>query len=125
MTTVLCYGDSNTFGYVPETGLRYPKEVRYTGRLQQLLGEGYTVIEEGCNGRTTIYDDPIDGWKNGRDYLKPCLHSHRPVDIVTMMLGSNDLKTTFHLTADRIAAGVEVLVKDTGIYPEDHPDLPA
>ena len=112
MTTVLCYGDSNTFGYVPETGLRYPKEVRYTGRLQQLLGEEYTVIEEGCNGRTTIYDDPIDGWKNGRDYLKPCLHSHRPVDIVTMMLGSNDLKTTFHLTADRIAAGAEVLVKD-------------
>ena len=70
MTTVLCYGDSNTFGYVPETGLRYPKEVRYTGRLQQLLGEEYTVIEEGCNGRTTIYDDPIDGWKNGRDYLE-------------------------------------------------------
>ena len=57
-----------------------------------LLGIDYAVIEEGCNGRTTIHDDPIDGWKNGLDYLKPCLNSHKPIDIVIMMLGSNDLK---------------------------------
>ena len=82
MSTVLCYGDSNTYGYVPETGMRYPRNVRYPGRLQMLLGDDYTVIEEGCNGRTTIYDDPIDGWKNGMDYLRPCLNSHKPVDIV-------------------------------------------
>ncbi len=110
MTTVLCYGDSNTFGYVPETGMRYPKAIRYPGRLQFLLGEEYEVIEEGCNGRTTIHDDPIDGWKNGLDYLKPCLHSHRPVDIVILMLGSNDLKAAFHMTAEDIADGVAVLV---------------
>ena len=110
MKTVLCYGDSNTYGYVPETGMRYPRDVRYPGRLQMLLGEEYCVIEEGCNGRTTIYDDPIDGWKNGLDYLKPCLNSHKPVDIVIMMLGSNDLKETFHLTAEQIAAGAGQLV---------------
>ena len=110
MKTVLCYGDSNTYGYVPETGMRYPKDVRYPGRLQLLLGEEYSVIEEGCNGRTTIHDDPIEGWKNGLDYLKPCLNSHKPVDIVVMMLGSNDLKETFHLTAEKIADGAGVLV---------------
>ena len=110
MTTVLCYGDSNTFGHIPETGMRYPKEVRYPGRLQMLLGKDFTVIEEGCNGRTTIHDDPIDGWKNGLDYLKPCLNSHKPVDIVVMMLGSNDLKTVFHMTAKEIAEGAGVLV---------------
>ncbi len=110
MTTVLCYGDSNTYGYVPETGMRYPKDVRYPGRLQMLLGEEYSVIEEGCNGRTTIHDDPIDGWKNGLDYLKPCLNSHKPVDIVIMMLGSNDLKAAFHMTAKDIAEGSAVLV---------------
>ena len=109
-TTVLCYGDSNTYGYVPETGLRYPKDVRYPGRLQELLGDGFEVIEEGCNGRTTIHDDPVDGWKNGLDYLKPCLHSHKPIDIVILMLGSNDLKDTFHLTAEEIAEGAAVLV---------------
>ncbi len=112
MTTVLCYGDSNTYGYVPETGLRYPRDVRYPGRLQKLLGDDYTVIEEGCNGRTTIHDDPVDGWKNGLDYLKPCLNSHKPVDIVIMMLGSNDLKGVFHLTAEKIAEGAGVLVKE-------------
>lgn len=110
MKTVLCYGDSNTYGYVPETGMRYPKDVRYPGRLQILLGDEYSVIEEGCNGRTTIYDDPIDGWKNGLDYLRPCLNSHKPVDIVILMLGSNDLKATFHLTAEKIAAGAGRLV---------------
>ena len=53
MTTILCYGDSNTYGYNPVNGLRYPKDVRWTGVLQKLLGEQYAVIEEGCNGRTT------------------------------------------------------------------------
>ena len=96
MKNVLCYGDSNTYGYIPETGLRYPKNVRWTGVLQNLLGKNFNVIEEGCNGRTTIFDDPIEGWKNGRDYLKPCLNSHKPIDIIIMMLGSNDLKDFFH-----------------------------
>ena len=68
MVTVLCYGDSNTFGYIPETGMRYSRDIRYPGRLQKLLGDDYAVIEEGCNGRTTIHDDPVDGWKNGLDY---------------------------------------------------------
>ena len=112
MKTVLCYGDSNTYGYDPSTGLRYPESIRWTARLQKLLGSDYKVIEEGCNGRTTIYDDPIEGWKNGRDYLKPCLNSHKPVDIVIMMLGSNDLKEIFHLSPAEIAAGAEKLVKD-------------
>ena len=112
MINILCYGDSNTYGYMPDTGYRYPKNVRWTGVLQNLLGEHFTVIEEGCNGRTTIFDDPIEGWKNGRDYLKPCLNSHKPVDIVIMMLGSNDLKECFHASAEDIANGAEVLVKD-------------
>ncbi len=110
MKTVLCYGDSNTYGYIPETGMRYPKDVRYPGVLQVLLGDDYSVIEEGCNGRTTTHDDPVDGWKNGLDYLRPCLNSHKPVDIVILMLGSNDLKITFHLTAAQIAEGAGELV---------------
>lgn len=119
MKTVLCYGDSNTFGYIPETGMRYPRNIRYPGRLKMLLGDEYDVIEEGCNGRTTIHDDPVDGWKNGLDYLKPCLNSHKPVDIVILMLGSNDLKATFHLTAKDIADGVAVLVEVIRSFTEE------
>ena len=119
MTTVLCYGDSNTYGYVPETGMRYPRGIRYPGRLQMLLGDDYAVIEEGCNGRTTIYDDPIDGWKNGLDYLKPCLNSHKPVDIVILMLGSNDLKAAFNLSAIEIADGAAALVEVIRSFTEE------
>ncbi len=111
MKTILCYGDSNTYGYNPSDGMRYPEDIRWTGRLQSLLGSGYRVIEEGCNGRTTIFDDPVEGWKNGRDYLRPCLNSHKPVDIVILMLGSNDLKETFHASAEQIGAGAAVLVE--------------
>lgn len=110
MKTILCYGDSNTYGYNPSNGLRYPSDIRWTGRLQRLLGDEYVIIEEGCNGRTTVYDDPVDGWKNGLSYLRPCLNSHKPIDIVILMLGSNDLKETFHATAEEIAAGAETLV---------------
>lgn len=111
MKTILCYGDSNTYGYNPSNGLRYPEDVRWTGRLQALLGRDYRVIEEGCNGRTTVFDDPLEGWKNGLDYLRPCLNSHKPVDIVILMLGSNDLKKTFHADARKIAGGAETLVE--------------
>ena len=111
MISVLCYGDSNTYGYNPANGLRYPENVRWTGILQELLGEGYRVIEEGCNGRTTIFDDPAEGWKNGLMYLKPCLNTHKPVDFVIMMLGSNDLKEVFCAKPKEIAEGAAVLVK--------------
>ena len=109
--TVLCYGDSNTYGYDPRTGLRYPENIRWTGLLAKELGPDYNVIEEGCNGRTTVYDDPVEGWKNGLDYLKPCLNSHKPLDIVILMLGSNDLKETFHASPEDIANGAGVLVQ--------------
>ena len=111
MKTILCYGDSNTYGYNPSNGFRYPADVRWTGRLQEMLGNDYRVIEEGCNGRTTIFDDPLEGWKNGLGYLRPCLNSHKPVDMVILMLGSNDLKETFHATAEQIADGAATLVK--------------
>ncbi len=112
VTTILCYGDSNTYGFNPQDGLRYPKNVRWTGRLQQLLGEEYLVIEEGCNGRTTIFEDEQEEWKAGLHYLKPCLNSHKPVDIVILMLGTNDLKSCFHASAREIAEGAECLIKE-------------
>ena len=110
MKTILCYGDSNTYGYDPGNGLRYPENVRWTGVLKNLLKSSYNVIEEGCNGRTTVFDDPVEGWKNGLDYLKPCLNSHKPIDLVILMLGSNDLKRCFHAQASDSANGAGVLI---------------
>ena len=107
---VLCYGDSNTWGHIPETGGRYGPDVRWPGVLQRELGAACAVIEEGLCGRTTVWDDPIEGYKNGREYLIPCLASHKPLDLVVIALGTNDLKHRFALTAYDIAEGAGVLV---------------
>jgi lysophospholipase L1-like esterase len=110
MKTVLCYGDSNTWGFNPVTQDRFPITERWTGVLAHELGAGYRVVEEGLNGRTTLWDDPIEEWRNGKTYLLPCLWSHKPIDLVTLMLGTNDLKERFSVSAYDIAAGAGVLV---------------
>jgi lysophospholipase L1-like esterase len=101
--TVLCFGDSNTWGSDPATRTRFAPDVRWTGVLAAVLGEGYRVVEEGLNGRTTRWDDPIELHRNGLAYLVPCLESHQPLDLVTIMLGTNDLKARFRLSAADIA----------------------
>lgn len=103
LRTILCYGDSNTWGYDPASGKRFPPDVRWTGVLARELGAGYRVIEEGLNGRTTRWDDPISPGRNGLTYLAPCLESHHPLDMVLIMLGTNDLKQRFNLSASDIA----------------------
>ena len=67
MTTILCYGDSNTYGYNPVNGLRYPKDVRWTGVLQKMLGEEYVVIEEGCNGSWLTASLLTPSWRKSRN----------------------------------------------------------
>ena len=111
MKTILCFGDSNTWGYNPENCQRFGPDERWTGILRNSLGEDYQVIEEGLNGRTTLWDDPIEGFKNGLDYLMPCLESHKPFDLITIMLGTNDLKYRFSVSAFDIAESVGVLVR--------------
>ena len=111
MKTILCYGDSNTYGYNPENFLRYGKDRRWTGILSNLLGSGYEVLEEGCNSRTTAFDDPTEDWVNGMTYLKTCLKSHMPIDIFVLMLGSNDLKNCFNVSAREIAEKIREMVR--------------
>jgi lysophospholipase L1-like esterase len=111
MKTILCYGDSNTWGYNPSTKERYGRDERWAGVLRNELGAEYLVIEEGLNGRTTVWDDPIEGYKNGKEYLIPCLETHKPIDLVIIMLGTNDLKKRFSLTAYDIANGAGVLIE--------------
>lgn len=111
MKTVLCYGDSNTWGYIGGTGERYAPGIRWTGVMQNALGTDYRVIEEGLNGRTTVLDDPLEDGRNGETYLRPCLKTHDPIELVVLMLGTNDLKQRFWLPASDIAKGAEKLVR--------------
>ncbi len=118
MKTILCYGDSNTWAFVPKKFdlatlyiERYPRDIRWTGKLQKLLGENYYVIEEGLNGRTTNLNSPIPPDRNGKNYLLPCLYSHAPLDLVILMLGGNDLKNYYYRSPEDIAKGLEELVQ--------------
>jgi len=108
---VLCFGDSLTWGWNPVDRGRYPFEKRWTGILQKELGINFHIIEEGLNGRTTIWDDPVEGEKNGKKYLVPCLESHKPLDLVIIMLGTNDLKLRFNKSAFEIAAAADSLAQ--------------
>ena len=113
---ILCFGDSNTWGYMV-TGGRFPEEVRWPTRLGALLGEDYAVAEEGFNGRTCVFDDPIEGgYKSGLSYLPPCVMTHSPLDLVILMLGTNDLKKRFGMTAFTIGEGVTALIKAVRAY---------
>lgn len=109
---ILCYGDSNTRGSIPCTfHERYPRSIRWPGRLQSILGAHYHVIEEGLGGRTTNLEDPEEEGRNGKASLLPCLRSHRPVDLVILMLGTNDLKAMFSASAQLIAQNAGELVR--------------
>lgn len=114
---VLCYGDSNTHGYCADPadcadgGIRFTEEQRWTRLLQKALGEEYLVTEEGLSGRTTCFDDPIHEGLNGLDYIYPCLKSHEVIDLLIIMLGTNDTKDRFYASAACIALGLARLVK--------------
>jgi lysophospholipase L1-like esterase len=108
---ILCFGDSNTWGAPPGGGERFPREVRWPGVLQDLLGAGYHVIEEGLNGRTATLEHPwIDG-RSGRAYLLPCCRSNAPLDLVIVYLGTNDLDDRYNLSASDVAEACASLVQ--------------
>ncbi len=112
MPTILCFGDSNTWGAIPGDHRRYGVTERWPALLAASLPASYQLIEEGQPGRTTIHNDPFEGEKNGLRYLKPCLESMLP-DLVLILLGTNDLKHRFGLSAYDIAQGVSRLVDET------------
>ena len=101
--TILCYGDSNTWGNVPRSEERYPKNIRWPGALQDLLGSNYEVISEGLCGRTLVAEEPTKPHRTGITHLQAIVESADPVDTTIIMLGTNDVKTTYNLTPSEIA----------------------
>lgn len=110
---VLVFGDSISWGYMPGTKhQRYAVDTRWPGKLQLLLGDGYEIIEENLNSRAIENGDPRPG-KEGRralDYIVPCLDSHDPLDYVVILLGTNELKNEFNMSAEQVGAAMEKLL---------------
>jgi len=113
---IICFGDSNTHGYCADPsdcadgGVRFNEDERWTCRLGKLLGEDYLVSEEGLSGRTTVFSDPIHEGLNGLSVIYPILKSHEFVDLLIIMLGTNDTKERFCANPYAIAKGLERLV---------------
>jgi lysophospholipase L1-like esterase len=113
--TLLCFGDSNTHGTPPMSHLgemdRFTRDQRWPSRMARDLSPDWEVIEEGQPGRTTVHDDPVEGpHRNGLTVLPALLETHRPIDVVLLMLGTNDLKPRFSVHAPDIAMALERLI---------------
>ena len=117
MKQIMCFGDSNTYGYIPENGERYPWGVRWTSLLNEKLGYGkYHIEEEGLCGRTTIFEDPLRDNRNGSHMLPALLETHQHADLIIVMLGTNDCKTVFGASADVIGKGISRLLDQIQEY---------
>ena len=113
---IVCFGDSNTHGYCADPndcadrGDRFNEDERWTCLLQKALGEDYLVIEEGLSGRTTVFSDPLFESMSGLDSIYSVLMSHEPVDLLIIMLGTNDTKDRLGVNAACIAIGLDRLI---------------
>ena len=110
MAVILCFGDSITYGYDPSTGGRSPAQNRWPDVMAERLGPGHTIITEALPGRTTVFDSPYAPARSGRDLLAPLLESHAPLDLVIIMLGTNDLQVPLELSARHSASGLWTLL---------------
>lgn len=114
---IVCLGDSNTHGYCADPadcadgGDRFNEDERWTCLLQKALGTDYLVLEEGLSGRTTVFDDPLHEGLSALNHIYPILMSHEPVDLLIIMLGTNDVKERFACSAECISLGLERLIR--------------
>lgn len=121
--SILCYGDSNTFGHRPTDGQRYPYGVRWTSLLAENLGKDFQVIEAGLNSRTTVIDDEVEKYRNGLKYIDVVVEMNWPLDLVILMLGTNDMKVRYQAQAADIAEGARSIVREIRrLHQEIRPD---
>ena len=115
MKSVLAFGDSNTWGLIPGTKKRYPWEIRWTGVLQDKCISA-RITEEGLCGRTTAFEDDLRPGRNGASALPMILASQSPLDSAIVMLGTNDCKSVYSVSAATIGKGVELCLDEIQKY---------
>ena len=126
MKTILCFGDSNTFGFNPRTEKRYSRSIRWPYVLQKILGDSYEVISEGFVGRTLASEDSTRPYYNGSKHIQALLKSHDPIGLVIITLGTNEIKDRYKLNAKGIAKNLEkviLLIRDKKLGLEKSPKV--
>ena len=120
---ILCFGDSNTWGYKPDKSGRFDENTRWTGLLQKKLGPEYHIIEEGLCGRTTVFQDELREGRRGLDLIGVTVEMHNPIDLMIIMLGTNDCKTRYRASATVIANGLNQVIRKASQNASQHFDL--
>ncbi len=113
MHQILVYGDSLTWGIIPDTRKRLPFDQRWPGVMEIALNReshDYRVVEDCLNGRRTVWDDPFKPGRNGSAGLAQCIEKHSPLALVLIMLGANDFQSTHQNDAALSAQGMATLV---------------
>ena len=125
MIEILCFGDSNTYGFTPDWKHRYGRDIRYPGVLQALLGDGYYVAEDGLVGRTAAFPDENRAGRSALETLPLSIESHGPVQYIILMLGTNDCKIDKTRSAEDVGAGMDKLVRLGPAAPQRDPEYDA
>ena len=123
LMNILCFGDSNTWGYKPDKTGRFDENTRWTGLLQKKLGSEYHIIEEGLCGRTTVFHDELREGRRGLDLIGVTVEMHNPIDLVIIMLGTNDCKSRYRASASVIAKGLDQVIRKARLNASRHFDL--
>lgn len=120
---ILCFGDSNTWGYRPDRKGRFDENIRWTGLLQKRLSPDCHIIEEGLCGRTTVFQDELRESRRGLDMIGVTVEMHNPLDLVIIMLGTNDCKSRYGASASVIAKGLDQVIRKARLNASQHFDL--
>lgn len=120
LMNILCFGDSNTWGYRPDRKGRFDENTRWTGLLQQKLGPEYHIIEEGLCGRTTIFQDELRENRRGLDMVGATVEIHNPIDLMIIMLGTNDCKSHYRASASLISKGLDQVIRKARLNAADY-----
>ena len=113
---IVCFGDSNTWGYNPKNGKRFDDDIRWTGRLQNMLGSQYQVVECGINGRTTVFEEPFRDFRSGNAGIGYSLLESSPLDLLIISLGTNDLKYADYVSLGRAMRHLLRTAKHSGLW---------
>lgn len=112
MNKILCFGDSNTYGYAPKRAIRFDKHTRWTGVLKAELGEDFEIIEAGCNNRTGFCDNPAGTEFTGYKILPDYLAKHPDIDLAITAIGINDLQFAYNMDVEKIENGLKNLINE-------------
>lgn len=110
MIKIICFGDSNTFGFNPKDGSRYDSDTRWTGVLAKILKDEFEIVEEGCNNRTGFFLNPDGHLQSGQKYLPECIKKHKGFDFIILAIGTNDLQIKFKIDENIANDGLKNLI---------------